>query len=169
MLYESLPGHKRGIFFFIAVCVVFMQAGIWAGRRRTQDNFPDDSLVPTSKVLPFVKSDNRPSIKDHPIPKLMQDAENKFRHLLSHQSSTLKEAVAEYKRRYKRDPPPGFDDWWRFAEDNDVLMRDDYNAIVEDLAPFWELSPEELRKRAALVRALYPLPSLSVLLLTTGS
>lgn len=151
MFYESLPGHKRGIFFFVALCVIFMQAGIWAGRHGTQDNFPDDALVPNSNVLPFVKSDTRPSLKEHPIPKLMQNAENNFRQLLSHQSQTLNEAVAEYKKRYNRDPPPGFDDWWRFVQDNDVLMRDEYDAIVEDLAPFWELSPEELRKRATLV------------------
>ncbi len=161
MFYESLPGHKRGILFFVAVCVLFMQAGIWASRRRAQDNFPDDALVPKSNVLPFVKSDNRPSLKEHPIPKLMLDAENNFRQLLSRQSKTLKEAVAEYKRRYKRDTPPGFDDWWRFVEDNDVLMKDECDAILEDLAPFWELSPEELRKRAALVGTHSPSPPLA--------
>ncbi|KAL4248591.1 Protein O-Glucosyltransferase/Glycosyltransferase 90 [Abortiporus biennis] len=150
MLYESLPGHKRGLVFFIAICVIFTQAGIWAGRKRAQDNFPDQSLVQKSK-LPFVKSeDTRPSIKEHPIPQLMGEAEVNYRNLLSRQSKTLKEAIAEYKKRYGRVPPPGFEEWWQFVEDNDVIMRDEYDAINEDLAPFWEIPPQELRKRATL-------------------
>ncbi|GBE86746.1 hypothetical protein SCP_0906270 [Sparassis crispa] len=42
----------------------------------------------------------------------------------------------------------GFDEWWRFAQDNDVLMIDEYDGIIEDLAPFWELPADELRTRA---------------------
>ena len=110
-------------------------------------------MVATGKdLIPFMKSDLRHKIKDHPIPQLMAEAETKFRNLLSRQSKTLEEAVREYKKRYGRDPPQGFDHWWQFAKDNDVLMIDDYDAIVEDLAPFWELPASEVRRRAEVVR-----------------
>ena len=139
---------------------------MWAGRKQTQNNFPDKNLVAAGKeLIPFMTSDTRPKIKDHPIPKLMADAEANFRNLLSRQSKTLEDAVREYKRRYHRDPPRGFDHWWQFAKDNDVLMMDEYDAIVEDLAPFWELPASEVRRRADVVSAcryvLFAIQSLS--------
>ncbi|KAF9225042.1 glycosyltransferase family 90 protein [Gyrodon lividus] len=78
----------------------------------------------------------------------MAEAEDRFRKLLEKQSKTLPEAVAEYKRRYERDPPRGFDEWWQFAKDNNLKLIDEFDAIVEDLEPFWTLSGEELRRRA---------------------
>jgi hypothetical protein len=81
----------------------------------------------------------------------MAYAEDNFRDLLSRQSRTLSAAVREYKRRYHRDPPKGFDDWWRFAKKNNVKMVDEYDGLIEDFAPFWTISGEELRRRAAQV------------------
>ncbi|KAI0649897.1 capsular associated protein [Trametes meyenii] len=149
-MYEGHSGHKKGLIFLTAVVIVFMQGGLWAARRQDTDNFPDNSLVPTSHYLPFSRGNARPTIKEHPIPKLMSDAETKFRELLSRQSQTLEEAVKEYERRYHRKPPSGFDRWWHFAQDNGVVMIDEYDNINEDLAPFWELSGEQMRWRAGL-------------------
>jgi hypothetical protein len=84
----------------------------------------------------------------------MADAEENFRNLLSKQSRTLEAAVTEYKRRYHRNPPKGFDDWWHFVQDNDVKIVDEYDGLVTDLAPFWEMSGEELRRRAVEVSKL---------------
>lgn len=47
----------------------------------------------------------------HPILELISNAEKKWDDLVKRQSKTLKEAVAEYKRRYMRNPPKGFDKW----------------------------------------------------------
>lgn len=127
-----------------------MQAGLWTARRRTEEVFPDDSFVNTPKLLSLVTGDSRDTVTEHPIPKLMAEAEQKFRDVLTRQSKTLAHAVAEYKRRFGRDPPRGFDDWWKFVQDNGVLMVDEYNAISEDLEPFWDLSPVEFRLRASL-------------------
>ena len=151
---DGIPGSKRGFLFVVAVFVIFMQAGLWSARRKTQDVFPDNSLMPKQRLLSLVKGDSRMTTKDHPIPKLMAEAENKFRDRLSRQSKTLAQAVKEYKKRYKRDPPRGFDHWWKFVQDNNVLMVDEYNAITEDLEPFWEISPAEFRARAYLVNVL---------------
>ena len=81
----------------------------------------------------------------------MADAKVAFAKRLAKQSKTLPEAVAEYKRRYGRDPPRGFDDWWEFAKEQDFKLVDEFDAVVEDLAPFWALSGEELRQRTYLV------------------
>lgn len=47
----------------------------------------------------------------HPIYELIRSAEEEWEKKLRRASKTLEEAVVEYKRRYRRDPPQGFDDW----------------------------------------------------------
>jgi hypothetical protein len=61
----------------------------------------------------------------------------------------LKAAVQQYKKRYGRPPPKGFDEWWAFARKNNVRMVDEYDGLMEDLEPFWGLSGVELKRRAA--------------------
>ena len=46
------------------------------------------------------------------------------------QSKTLKQARAEYKRRYKRSPPRGFDDWYAFAIDNNFILIDEVGVAL---------------------------------------
>jgi hypothetical protein len=81
----------------------------------------------------------------------MEEAEEKYRKKLGSQSQTLKSAVAEYRRRYRRAPPKGFDDWWKFAQKYEVKIVDEYDGLMDDLKPFWELSGEEIRRRSAQV------------------
>ena len=88
----------------------------------------------------------------HPIPKLMADAQTKFKKMLTRQSNTLAEAVEEYKRRYGRNPPKGFDEWFTFAKENGVKIIDEYDQLVRDLEPFWDMGGEELRRRAVQVQ-----------------
>jgi hypothetical protein len=45
------------------------------------------------------------------------------------QSKTLPQAVTEYKRRYGRPPPRGFDQWWKFARRNDIKIVDDVSCL----------------------------------------
>ncbi|KAI1792491.1 hypothetical protein LXA43DRAFT_1006897 [Ganoderma leucocontextum] len=150
-MHEGLSCQKRGLLFFTTIVIVFMQGGLWSAHRRVADNFPDNTLVSTTtRYLSFGWSNSPPTIKEHPIPKLMADAEAAFREKLSRQSRTLEDAVAEYQRRYGRKPPRGFDDWWKFTQENNVLMIDEYDNIHEDLAPFWDITGEQLRWRAAI-------------------
>lgn len=150
-MYEGLSGQRKGLLFLAAIVITFMQGGLWAARRQSVDNFPDNSLLPSTSYLPFARSNARQTIKEHPIPKLMAEAEAKYRDVLSRQSQTLEEAVMEYQRRYDRKPPRGFDSWWRFAKENGVVMIDEYDNINEDLSPFWDISGDQLRWRAELV------------------
>ncbi|TFK32162.1 capsular associated protein [Crucibulum laeve] len=104
-------------------------------------------------------------VKEHPIEKLMEDAEEKYRAKVGSQSKTLRAAVDEYKRRHKRPPPKGFDLWWKFAQQYNVKMVDEYDGLIEDLAPFWEISGEELRRRSIQVGEL---PSIDLVRLRDG-
>ncbi len=47
----------------------------------------------------------------HPIFGLIRQAEKDWEEKLNKASKTLADAVKEYQRRYKRDPPKGFDVW----------------------------------------------------------
>ncbi|KAJ6468222.1 hypothetical protein C8R45DRAFT_837910 [Mycena sanguinolenta] len=95
----------------------------------------------------------------------MDAAETRFRAKLAKQSPTLAAAVAEYRRRYSRPPPAGFDKWYEFAMKYDFVMVDEFDSIFEDLQPFWALSGAEVRQRAALVGAL---PSVDLVRVTEG-
>ncbi|KAG8928009.1 capsule-associated protein CAP1 [Tulasnella sp. 418] len=108
---------------------------------------------------------NEGAVMEHPIPKLMRDAEVKFKNLMSRQSKTLRDACKEYRTRYKRDPPKGFDDWWQFTQENNVKIIDEYDSLFRDLEPFWNLSGEELRRRAVQIGQL---PSIDLVRITNG-
>jgi hypothetical protein len=48
----------------------------------------------------------------HPIFDLIEKAEEEWERKLNTASKSLDEAVAEYRRRYGRSPPKGFDQWY---------------------------------------------------------
>jgi hypothetical protein len=75
-------------------------------------------------------------------------AEKDWDALLRRQSTTLEEAVAEYKHRYSRSPPKGFDKWWQFARNNNVNLVDEYDNIMRDIEPYIALSPKTFKQRA---------------------
>lgn len=131
---ESGASKLRGIVYVVCLLGVFIEAGFFAAHRR-QSAGQDVSQAREEVIV------------EHPIPELMTAAEDRFRNMLQSQSKTLEQAVAEYKRRYGRDPPKGFDDWFAFAMAKDVKMIDEYDAINEDLSPFYAFSGEELRRR----------------------
>ena len=68
--------------------------------------------------------------------------------MLERQSRTLDQAAEEYRRRYKRNPPLGFDIWWQFCQGEGVKLPDEYDTIMDNLEPFFALSPDVLRARA---------------------
>ncbi|KAJ6551291.1 glycosyl transferase family 90-domain-containing protein [Mycena capillaripes] len=80
----------------------------------------------------------------HPIFELIRRAEDAWSAKLSRASTTFPQAVAEYRRRYKRDPPKGFDDWWNYVREHAVQLPDEYDQIHADLEPFWGIEPKDL-------------------------
>ncbi|KAF4121274.1 CAP10 [Geosmithia morbida] len=84
----------------------------------------------------------------HPIEELVGDAQREFDATKSRQSTTLRQAVDEYRRRYKMPPPPHFDKWFEFARKNNVQLIDEFDTIYELMTPFWGLKPKTTRERA---------------------
>ncbi|KAG6844252.1 hypothetical protein H0H87_008424 [Tephrocybe sp. NHM501043] len=82
----------------------------------------------------------------HPIFELIELANARWKSKLSRASKTLDEAVREYRKRYKRRPPKGFDKWWRYVKENDVQLPDEYDQIYRDLEPFWGYHPDDLQQ-----------------------
>ncbi|KAJ5106578.1 hypothetical protein N7456_003253 [Penicillium angulare] len=84
----------------------------------------------------------------HPIAKLIENAGQQFDHTRSRQSTSLAQAVKEYKRRYNMHPPPHFDKWFKFAQSKGVQLIDEFDSIYHSLLPFWAVNPATLRRRA---------------------
>jgi hypothetical protein len=135
---------SRSLLFLIALVFIFLQAGLFAGNLSASNNVSTDP----STTVQLRSTRLTGSVADHPIPQLMDDAERRFRAVLSRQSRSLRASVKEYRRRYGRNPPKGFDEWWRFAQANKVKMVDEYDSLISDLEPFWGMTGEEFRQRA---------------------
>ncbi|KAJ5569379.1 hypothetical protein N7450_011865 [Penicillium hetheringtonii] len=63
----------------------------------------------------------------------IQAAQENAKSALKAQSSTPEQAIAEYRRRYKRNPPKGFSKWVQFALEHDSKVIDDFDQIDRDL------------------------------------
>lgn len=80
----------------------------------------------------------------HPMDELATKAQSNLVALIGRQSQTLEAAETEYHRRYKRDPPPGFDKWFSYAQSKKSLLIDDFDMINHDLRPFWKVGAKRL-------------------------
>jgi len=83
----------------------------------------------------------------HPIDVLVADARSRFSALINKQSKSVQQATDEYKRRYKRDPPPHFEGWFSLCQENGVTLIDEFDGIMQSLQPLWGIPPRELRYR----------------------
>ncbi|KAF3933063.1 hypothetical protein ABW20_dc0108051 [Dactylellina cionopaga] len=83
----------------------------------------------------------------HPIEKLYLQNFRKYQHFIARQSKSPEEAIRAYKKRYQRDPPPGFSKWVRYALAHNSSVIDDYDIIEERMAPFRSISPFDLNRR----------------------
>lgn len=81
----------------------------------------------------------------HPVQILIAKAQNEFETMLQSQSMNLTAAREEYQRRYKLDPPPGFDAWYEFAESHKSPIIDNFDLIYDTIMPLLSLSGKEIR------------------------
>lgn len=81
----------------------------------------------------------------HPIYDLIERGKAEWDKKHKKQSRTLDEAIREYRRRYHRSPPKGFDKWWNYVEKHKVPLPDEYDMIYRDLQPFHGMSSRYLR------------------------
>jgi hypothetical protein len=70
------------------------------------------NFTETSGILSFSLSlSSSSSIAVHPVYELIQRGKQAWKLKVEKQSKTLKDAVSEYRQRYKMEPPKGFDIW----------------------------------------------------------
>ncbi|KAG5977528.1 hypothetical protein E4U55_006723 [Claviceps digitariae] len=79
----------------------------------------------------------------HPIQLLMQEANLSFQAMMQNQSQNYTAACKEYKRRYKVDPPAGFESWYNYAKIHHSPIIDDFDTLYHGIAPFWAMSGKE--------------------------
>ncbi|CAG1987976.1 unnamed protein product [Fusarium graminearum] len=100
-------------------------------------------------------SDTQP----HPVEVLAERAAERYEAMIKNQSATYEAAVAEYKRRYHIDPPPGFEGWFQFARRHNSPIIDEFDMISDSIAPFLKLSGKEV---AEAMNELYKTPGSEV-------
>ncbi len=90
----------------------------------------------------------RTTLPTHPVEMLMDEASKQAKDWLDQasRSETLAETVQEYRRRYQHYPPPGFDAWYRYATERSSIVIDDFDSMMDDLKPFWGISPGRIRE-----------------------
>ncbi|KAL2127733.1 hypothetical protein VTI74DRAFT_10250 [Chaetomium olivicolor] len=93
-------------------------------------------------LLPFLL----PPREAHPVDALARAATADFNALLARQSRTYTAAVAEYRRRYAIEPPPGFEGWYASTVALASPVIDEFDAIHEAIAPFLRMSGKEVRE-----------------------
>ncbi|KAL2370744.1 hypothetical protein RJ035_001704 [Blastomyces gilchristii] len=103
---------------------------------------------------PRQKTPSRHSFSSpHPINSLIWRAEQEWRRLQESQTLDIRAAAREYRLHRGRHPPPGFEEWFRYARKHDaVIIEEFFDQIEHDLTPFWAIKPSELRQQAASVQ-----------------
>jgi hypothetical protein len=84
----------------------------------------------------------------------VEKARAEFDLLQKKQSKTPEEAVMEYRRRYAREPPAGFDKWLELAFAHNATLIDEYDRIEADLQPFREAKIGHKRMQRRLQAAI---------------
>ena len=85
----------------------------------------------------------------HPIEELIARADLELARLLKEEAHTLDDAAQQYRARRGRQPPPGFDLWFAFAQNRSaVLVEEFFDRIYDDLNPFWGVPAKQMREQA---------------------
>ncbi|KAI0603468.1 hypothetical protein F4775DRAFT_533848 [Biscogniauxia sp. FL1348] len=144
---------------FIVICVVSIfrigpdgtdLSDIRPGHKSHDAHYNGDDLPRPPPVAdsPFDPKPKPAPDGIHPMMHLIRDAEKALDATKASQSKNLKDAVAEYRRRYGIPPPPNFDKWFDFAKAKRVQLIDEFDMIHDSLTPFWGLKPATIRARA---------------------
>ncbi|KAI5304943.1 hypothetical protein KEM56_005651, partial [Ascosphaera pollenicola] len=145
---------------------------VFDGRSTKRRSITVRSLMFLSMLFTlFLLARQKGSSPYHPIDVLMERSAmtQKYWEAAAKRSTTLRQAVEEYQRRYSRPPPPyvesssnvnlgaksadlsisflsrGFDKWYEYATNRSSLVIDDFDQIYHDLMPYTAISPAELR------------------------
>ncbi|KAI5480628.1 Rho guanyl-nucleotide exchange factor [Pseudohyphozyma bogoriensis] len=150
------------IFVVVVGALVLLSHGSSPRSKITQSLSP---FLPASFVA-FIGSTGVTNASPHPIIPLLTHANDKWASLVSTQSTTFDRASKTYKSRYGLTPPPGFDKWFAFAtQGRNHSLVDEYDQLMNDLAPYRELTAAELKRRTA---ELAQVPGISIVSVRNG-
>jgi len=97
---------------------------------------PEQPLIPAPDEL-------------HPIDTLISHAEENFEAQLKKETKDLKSTAEAYRLKRGRHPPPGFDAWFKFAQEhNAIIVEEFFDQIYHDLSPYWGLPAASLRRES---------------------
>lgn len=141
--------------FTIAVFSALVTLSLVYVHRYTEYELPipdiSDINLP-SYILPSKYTDALYGKRDHPLYGIISTAEQEWKAKLARQSTTLYDAVVEYRRRYDREPPLGFERWWAYTRAHNVQLPDEYDTIDQSIRPFLAFSPDYFRARLEAAR-----------------
>ena len=152
-------GRRRWIFLAATLVILVLFAQISGVTRSDLGDVLDRVPIPERLKPGSSKAGNPEGVAtlklqweprdNHPISKLIAEADKRWRIYEDNRSQTFRETVANYRRKYGRHPPPGFVKWYRFARKHNIHNIDDFDQVMDDLRPFWGVSPKTIRALAA--------------------
>ena len=157
----QLPNAASVVLSYLGAALAWHAASVSSSTKspktRSHSLFSTLSLCKIIAVLLlihlYVQFPRRKVLDYHPIDVLLQESSTQAL-AWAKQASVSKsvgDAVAHYRGRYGRYPPPRFDVWYEYAKERSSLIIDDFDGMYSDLAPFWELNPEEIRLRTGQI------------------
>lgn len=142
-VFELPTSHFRHVLWFLVVCpLLAIPSRPGSGVRSVVggDWRTAQGVVPRPiDLLPLYHG-------KHPIEELAERSKKEFQSMLDRQSQTYEDAEAEYRRRYGIDPPRGFDAWFRFAQEKNSLIIDEFDTLFDCMTPFLSMPPDIIRK-----------------------
>ncbi|KAI1500250.1 hypothetical protein F5X99DRAFT_386941 [Biscogniauxia marginata] len=102
-------------------------------------------IIGASTLYAYLRQNH---LSRHPVDDLIYKSRVESDRWLRHAtvSTNLKLAVTEYKERHHgRDPPPNFDKWFEFAQQQKSAVIDKFDRIEKDILPFWGMKQQKIR------------------------
>jgi hypothetical protein len=129
-------------FIFVFALAVIFSGTTWLWQHQTQH-------VPAPVAIMVAYNYTPPAMKAHPIDYLIRKADTQLYKLMSKETKNLTTTAQAYRERRERHPPPGFAEWYKFAEARHVVMVEDlFDQIYYDLKPFWGIDAKRIRQFA---------------------
>ncbi|KAL3426460.1 capsule associated [Phlyctema vagabunda] len=157
MSYPVPPRKMNGLLRYVVLAMLLLMGLFYLKRSATAWSAPTymgTSPSVSAPISPDTKSEqaplvSQPVVEAHPIDTLIEQAEKTFDDLLKKECHDLACAAAEYRNRRGRHPPPGFETWFTFAQENGgIIVEDFFDQIYHDLGPFWGYLPASMRKES---------------------
>ncbi|KAF4837014.1 Beta-1,2-xylosyltransferase 1 [Colletotrichum tropicale] len=147
------PPSRSPMFLLKGVLVVFILSLIL-----TSSYIYRDTITQKASTIKFTDGEatdyfkypfNSSDANANPIDWLIHDARARQDAVLQKRSRTLHNAAQRYRERRGRHPPPGFQEWFRHAEETQAIVIEEFfDRIYDDLKPFWAVEAKTIASQA---------------------